>query len=667
MTLRLDRAAVSSRQAIASIAKSCLYYGRHALLTLLGISLFGVAVALLLPAKYESEARLLALPSDYYAVRNDNNEVAGAEDFKPEEVLNVEMQILSSEDLETEAVVRSGVPAGDKAVIEQARKEFAKNLHIERVEGANVILLSYTAGAPGQAQRKLANLIDSYFDARARVLTSGRVGLLARRRDEAKRRLDKANAALETFQTQHDVADIDAQISGAVTIDTELRQNLSETTADLSQARSALANLRNTASRVPDRVELFRDDSEATRAVAQLQGELLKLQASRADLASRYMEGAAPIAKVDAEIAALRKTIEEKSAGLREARRLGRNTYYDAARDRVFENEAAVSGQTAKLSKLKGEIAQSGERLRALNRIGSRVNDLRIQRDVAVQRYRMLATKVEQARAMEAEALTGSTNIRVIQQPTRPDKRSNSPMLLIAGSILAGLILAVAGLFVVATGRTAILDDAEATAAAGAPVIMDLRQPATAADPAHNRLRQYLAGLHAPPGSGHVIALAGTGARDYAQALRPVIRGLEKTDGSLAVVTFEEAAYGLPFGRLAKFLDGRKFARIKVGTAAWSIDGTGSALIETLRSRHSCVLLVIPPVAGDSADKEASDARLRIAAAADNVLLIMQTERTRTAEAQTVTKALEVLDGHVGGLVLTGRRFHWPRFVRTLK
>lgn len=657
--------AIGARQSVGTIARGAVYHARTAALVFLATVFAGVVIALLMPARYVSEARLLALPADYSAVSGrDKTGTSAAEAFKPEQLAAVEMQLLSSEDLQREVLRREGVGTNDPAALEKARKSFAKALSIERVDGANVIELAYKATDPQEARARLQALLDVYFQTRAQVLTSGQSALIARQRDAAAHDLSIADTALRTYQEAHGIADIDGQVSGAIAVDTALRQDLASTRADLSQTQGDASRLRGAS--VPQTVELYRDDTEATKAVADMQAQILALQAKRADLSGRYMAGSPLIEQVDKQIAGLRTAIETQSGQLREAHRVGRNSYYDAARDRIIQTDAAASGQSAKLGKLGTELSASETRLRTLNEVAGTVTSLRTHRDIAEARYKNLSTQYDEAHARELEAGTGTTNVRVIQRPSVPEANGNAPLMVIAGSVVAGLVLAAGVLFMLVAVRETFLDRREIKETLGLPVLVDLTGNRAQAA----RLPVQVPSAQGP--RGRVIALVTAEPHGYDAELATLLRQFGNRDGApleahVGTVTFEESAYGLGHGELARLLpDPAGHGHVKVGSAAWAIDRTGERLLDTMRDSLLWTILLIPPIPTTSVEDACEARGLEAAALADEVLLVVRTEVTRKSAAETILAALRELNAPVSGVMLLGRRLQWPRFIRSL-
>jgi uncharacterized protein involved in exopolysaccharide biosynthesis len=668
-SFRLRPPAVGSRQDVRTIARSAVYYAPKAAMIFFAIFAIGIAIALLLPARYRSEARLLTLPGDYYAVRGqDRGANDAAEAFKPEELANVEMQLLSSEDLQRTVLTRLGTAANGSADLEKARKAFAKNLTIQRVDGANVIELRYTDASPDEAAKRLNMLLNVYFASRAQVLASGRSTLIAQRRDAAEKEFNAADTALRSFQERNGIVDIEGQVNGAIAVDTALRQSITATRAELSQAQGSVSKLRRSSGSVPRTVELYRDDSEATKAIADMQSQILTLEAKRADLQGRYMADSPLIQQVDKQIDGLRIAISRESGKLKQARRVGRNNYYDAANDRILENDAAASGEAAKLSSLGQELADSQMRLRNLNEISAIIARQKTQRDLAEERFRSLSKQWEDARAHELEATTGNTNVRVIQRPSIPDGRSNGLIPMMAGAIAAALAVAGAALFILIARRDTYLDPEEVRQGLGVPLTIDLTQ--SGAEDGHKLLR--LPAFHDRSAGeeqrGRIVALVTADTAPYGRELGKLLQLLEtQAPGPVATVSFEEAAYHLPDGSLAKLMPPRNAqGRIKVGSLAWTIDHTGERLLASLRGNYARTILLVPPVAAGTIEEARDTRAIHAAALADDILLVVQTEVTKRAASETIVGALRDYNVQVRAAVVTGRKLKWPKFIRAL-
>jgi uncharacterized protein involved in exopolysaccharide biosynthesis len=183
------------------------------------------------------------------------------------------------------------------------------------------------------------------------------VTYLAQQRDKVKVQLDQADAALTAFQQQHGIADITAQIAGAVKENDTLRQNEADALASLADSRHTGAAIRGALGHTPSQVELYSDNTEAARALGEMRTQLLALQAKRADVASRFMATSPQVQQLDAQIAGLEQSLRQQQTALVDTKRMGRNTVYDATRDRLVQADANASGLAARKAAISGQLA----------------------------------------------------------------------------------------------------------------------------------------------------------------------------------------------------------------------------------------------------------------------------------------------------------------------
>jgi uncharacterized protein involved in exopolysaccharide biosynthesis len=647
-----------------ALLKSIYYYRKTALYVFVAIFTIGLLVALITPARYRSEARLLALTSDSYDVQSAASAPPRSELFKPDDVVNLEMQLLSSHDLHRAAVASLPGAPRDPVALEKAREKFTDALSVTRVSGANVIELALADRDPAGAEQALQALIKSYYATRAQVLTSGRTAMFQSQLDGASHDMVQANEALRTFQAAHGVADIDAQIAGAVAADTTLRQQRSEAGADLSGAIGSLGSMQRSAQSMPSTVEMYRDDSEATRAISESQGQLAQLEAKRADLAGRYMAGSPLIAQVDQQIAGLRSAITAQRGDLSVARRVGRNGVLDTAREQIAQSSATRAGLLAKQARLGSEIDSSRTRLLALNAIAGKIAELKQARDAAQDHFRLLSNQVAQARTSDSEVMNGNTNVRVIQEPDLPTRRSNSILLLIVGAIIAGIVLAGAALLYRVTTRKFVLDGSEAADNTDAQVIADLRYPETVGPDAAEGLRERLVDLAPAAGGGRVIAVLSTRLEDYDWALLGILAQLEhEGSNDLAIVHFEPWAYAAQPGNFATLSDSiAQRTRVQIVSAAW-VGDEGAALLSTLRKERRWIVVLVPPLTQRMAAAHKTWLVEQTIASADETLLVVHVERTLLSAARNVASLAARLGRPLSGLIVTGQRIEWPRFL----
>jgi len=471
------------RLATRDFLNTAFYYHWTATTAILAMVAFGCLVAVLLPASYKAEARLLTLYAGYYNMQLDQGGAgrAGLGGFEATQIVSVEAQILSSPELHRALVQEELGPSASEEMLDRAVRRFESHLSIEKVETANVIELSYSDSDPVKASKTLDRLIEHYFRQRAGVFTQGRVAFLVDHRDKVRAQLDKANAELIAFQRSHDVVDIDGQIASAVSLHGLLTQRALENNASLTQDHGSLESLKKEAQTVPAKIELFEDNTEAAHAIDTMQLTLLQLQSRRADLAARYMDESPFVVQVDEQIADVQKAIAQQKSSVVNAIRYGHNTYYDTVQDRIVRLTSDVAGEEARKETLEQQIKEADDHVQFLITTANQLHRLEIDRDLLADSFKSFSREVEQARIQQNQADTSSsTNVRIIQAPVPPTQRSNPPVLFVAASLVAGIMAAGISVLVRTSLRETFLSPEEIERSLGLTVLSAPIHPAKA-------------------------------------------------------------------------------------------------------------------------------------------------------------------------------------------
>jgi uncharacterized protein involved in exopolysaccharide biosynthesis len=487
------------RLATRDFLNTVFYYNWTAVTAILVMLGLGCLIAVLMPASYKAEARLLTLYAGYYNMQvGDAGGRGGLGGIEATQIVNVEAQILSSPELHRAIVQEELGPGVGKETLDRALRRFESHLSIEKVETANVIELSYSDTDPVHAAAILDKLIGGYFRQRAGVFTEGRVAFLVEHRDRVRGQLDRANAELIAFQKSHDVVDIDSQINSAVSLHALLIQRGLENDSSLTQDIGTLDSLEKEAKNVPARVELFEDNTEAAHALDTMQLTLLQLQARRADLVARYMEESPFVVQIDDQIAAVTKDISRQKSQVVNAVRYGHNSYYDTVQDRIVRLVSDVAGEQARKRTLEEQIKQSDERVQFLIATANQLHRIEIDRDLLAENFKSSSREVEQARVQQNEADTSSsTNIRIIQAPFPPTQRSNPPALFIAASLVAGILVAGISVLVRTTLRETFLSPEEIERSLNLQVLSAPIHPAKAPPPVVREVGQRFGAVRA--------------------------------------------------------------------------------------------------------------------------------------------------------------------------
>ena len=500
-------------------------------------------------------------------------------------------------------------------------------------------------------------MLQVYFEERADVLTSGRVGYLQTQRDKARAQLDQANAQIEAYENANGVVDIAAQISSAVTLDGVLRQRAAEAEGALADSRQSVDVLQESARNVPKEVELYTDNTEAAHTIGTMEAELFTEEAKRADYASRYMPSSPFVQQSDERIAALKKSIDEQKSDATVAHRTGYNTYHDTVTDRLAQARATLAGDSARHSILDTQLAESRTRLKDLLAISDVISKLTTQRDLISDSLKDLDTQLQQARVQAGQAdTTATTNVRVVEQPEIPFRRNNPRILFIAAGLVAALFIAGVLVIILTSLRETFLSPQEVERGLRVPVLCDLPIGDGAPPMTRRDFGRLVAALDSVPtsGLGKTVLLLTAQTEGKVQAVaKALVESLEpRAPGRIALVHMEEdaaapveSALMAPLGKDHTLTIGMVMTRTRLIN-----------LFHEFRSAYDYVVITAPPA---SAWFES----LELSTVADLSVLVIQADETRKPVAQAVLTQAGYIGGTIAGLILTGRRYYIPSWL----
>jgi Mrp family chromosome partitioning ATPase len=589
-----------------------------------------------------------------------NGRPAPSQTFDPAAVVNVEMQLLESLEVHRAVVTRRLGPGATRDDIDRGLARFESKLHVTKATDANVIELSYTDSDPKEAANALRMLLKEYFETRANVLTSGRVGYLVAQRDKVKVQLDAANASIANLLRRNNVADVTAQIAGAVEQDQLLRQQKLEAEAALADNRQSLARLRSAGRAIPAQVELYSDNTEAARSIGEMQASLLALQSS-GPTSPRAIWSALRWwrSRTDRSRACRPRSSSRSAAWSRPAEPAATNISTPPAT--AWCRRGKHGRGRARSRTLDQQIAASGRRLARLIAVGDEVARLRLERDVLADSFRALSNQVGQARVQLNQAAgAGSPNVRVIQAPARPIARSNPPLLLIAGSVVAAILVSMTALVLLSSVRDTFLTPSEVQRALGLRVLC---APFRRADEQPGEQQREFDRVAATIGNGEadqgrtLLLLAPSSRMSLQEAALGLGDALNRrAPGTVMLLRFDRGKPVPADGETLQSHDLNGIPTAVVGLEAWATKGAAVKLLSDLKQRFEHVVVTAPPTSE-------SFESVQMAHAADVVLMVVQAESTRQPVARDLLAQVQHMGKAVAGVILLGRRQYIPQWL----
>jgi uncharacterized protein involved in exopolysaccharide biosynthesis len=415
----------------------------------------GVSVALMMKSVYDAQSSILIRLSQAYVYQPAAGDAARGAVPESDQVLQSEVEILSSAQVKERVLERLGLshvfPAlgrgYDSASADERRVRDGKaviamerNLKIATTPGAPVIRLVYQDHDPQLAAEVLNTLMDEYLIYRRAILLDP-TAPLEEQRKAFEARLAEADEAYESFLGSNNIGDFETEKTSLAQLQATLQQQKYANDAQLTDRQGRLAALDAQSGALPQEVGLYRDVDHTA------QDKLSQLKVQRADLLARYRPDAQPVRDIDDQIASLERGVAAGTVQGEGARRLGLNPVYQTVQTDRIQLTAEVAALKQSSAALGEQIAQVTERQLRLAQLEPRYDALARDRDVLSSNVKDFTQKEQETEAADAIARQSNDNIAIIERAVTPaqGKSLKLPIALIS-LVLAAFAAVCAGL-----------------------------------------------------------------------------------------------------------------------------------------------------------------------------------------------------------------------------
>jgi uncharacterized protein involved in exopolysaccharide biosynthesis len=610
-----------------------------ALVTLLVMGLVAVAAYTLVERKWEAVTTLI--------LRQDVEElsVGGG---KPYRVPEYRIETL----LDTLKLPSSLTAAADAAGVDASPLTLAVALDVAIARNSDVLNLKLTWTDP-HASARLANAVaEAFVERTRRIRVDEAAEDLARYRsqlEDARRRVELADAAVLAFQHQHEVSDFDEETKARLIDLSRLEAEHRTVLAEVDGLRTARGELEAAIAAQPEIV------TSSTLYRNPLRKRLEEYQWQLKEARSRYTASNPKVVKLEREVAALRLVLSEAGDESAPERTDGPNELRNDMRLRQHELNDAIRKEEGRANGLAASVQEIREKLAYLSAREKEYAALKANQDAARQLESSLAAKAEEARVAAASGEAAFAVLEPAMTPTDPAP-SGRKLMLAAGGVLglgAGMALALG--LAVFDRRIRHEDDLSSLLDEGAVGAFTSMARLAIGREHHSQWQSWLrlvndfeaTGLE---GSVAVVSLTddeprGTVAWNVAAVL--ATRGRETV-----LVSFDRSAPAddavHQFGRpVSTEIPGLKAA---VASHLSPADGTGfgaiPARIRRLESQGARAVIDVPPLADD-------ELAVDVAVSTGRVILVAKSGVTDADAAGRLVRRLEARGVHIVGAVLS--------------
>lgn len=330
-----------------------------------------------------------------------------------------------------------------------AIKQATERLHVDQEKGSAVILVSYEAPGAELAQNTLGTLLTKYMIRHIEV-HSGQASpeFYASRADATRAKLTEQEQALENFRLEHKVVNLNSQKDALLEHINQLRSDSTALEAQAAGSAARLAKLQEALAKTNKVHQASVTIRNVNPVVDNLRQVLVVLENDAIEMAARYPEDHRPLVQLREQILNTKAAIDAQEKTRTETT-TGVDSVYQDLTVAVAEEASQLESKRAALAKMQAPLEKAERELDDLAGLEVQMASLQRNIDLAADDYGRFREKVSQSTENilldEAEA----SNIRVIQQPTKPfgpsfpDKPMNIGLGLLLG-LFTGIFLAFA-------------------------------------------------------------------------------------------------------------------------------------------------------------------------------------------------------------------------------
>lgn len=416
----------------------------------LGIFILGAAFAMTMKRAYPAHSSVLVRLGQEYVYEPRAGDAARGAVPDSAQVLQSETEILGSDGLKEQVVLtlikRFGWalldPKHPKAYdgISEAKRQTMRSqavlsmgraLKVETGTDTPIIRLTYTDTDKDRAALVLNTLLEQYLVYRRNVLIDPMGAALEDQRRSFEDRLNRADAAYQTFLTSNNIGDFEAEKASLSQLQSQIEQQLYATETQLRERTGRLDGLSGELGKVSPEIGLYRDSDNTAI------NKLTDLKLQREALLSRYQPTAQPVKDIDAQIAQMQAAVSSGRAQGQGASRTGVNPVFQTLQTEKLQVTAEVRALQQSLGVLQQQSDQLTQRRLRLADLEPQFQSLSRDRDVLQSNVRDFQVKEQQTQAARAIASNTNDNIRIVERATPP----------VEGKSLRSAVLALAFMF----------------------------------------------------------------------------------------------------------------------------------------------------------------------------------------------------------------------------
>ena len=405
-------------------------------------------VTFLLPPTYEAKSSLMVKFGREYVNRPGVGDTRSLMALNQEEVLNSEIQILTSQELIGKVLTTLKVETVYPDLVESPRKNMTpleaailtagKKLTVVGVKKSNVIEVAFQHKSPQVAARFVNLLVDYYKEKHLQVFSDPQSSFFDSQLAQFEQKLKQSENKMEAFKQKNRVFSLGEQRSLLLGQRSELDTSLKKTQNQVDELQKKLSSLRSQQeARAKDKSLYTTTDRE--KIITDARSRLLDLQLKEQNLLKEYNENNRLVRNIREEIQLVQVFLKEQELEISGKVRTGNPVFQEVEKE-LIKAKAELSAQIAKAAAQKVQLAKVENETGSFDLLENEYQNLKRDLETNEKNYRIYLERQEEARISEEMNRQKMANISVIQVATAPTEKIKPKKRL---NILLGVLIGI--------------------------------------------------------------------------------------------------------------------------------------------------------------------------------------------------------------------------------
>lgn len=439
----------------------------------LWLLLGGILAVMVFGIKYESDAeiavRLWTRTAAAVTPDQSPRPLPPSDNGATEEMINSEIELLTSQDILQHVVVSCDLQYGEKkwytpyklkayhvipgywdTLIPKAVSKLNDDLEVDEVKSSNMLTISYSAKDIDEAACVTRALTNFYMAKHVATWRPPKMfDFFSDQADSYRKRLYEDEQALLAFARTQDAVDAPVQMGLDVNQESQFLANLRQTQAQIAGTQEQIRANKDLETSTPSRVATNQTVSDNFQLVADLKTTLVNLQIQRTSLLNKYDPNYPLVKVVDTQIEQARQAIADQEGQPVHENNSGENPVYVQVQQSLVQAQAALPDLQAKAAAEASTVRQYHDEALVFDQKAVKQADLQREISAVQGNYLLYLTKREESRIEDMLDARRVDNVVLVKEPTVPVIASFSPPLLVVLALVLAAILSVVLAFVV--------------------------------------------------------------------------------------------------------------------------------------------------------------------------------------------------------------------------